>query len=48
MVKWEGIEDTSPLPTRIWLSRAKEEDEEGKKDAVNNTEEWKPLRKVKI
>ena len=44
---WEGIEDVSPLPTRVWLSRAKGEEEEGKLDSVN-TEEWKPLRKVKI
>lgn len=43
MVKWEGIEDTSPLPTRVWLSRTKLEDETAK-----NEEEWKPLRKVSI
>lgn len=41
MVKWEGIEDTGVLPTRIWLSRPKLDDE----NAVN-PEEWQPLRKV--
>ena len=42
MVKWEGIEDTGVLPTRIWLSRPKLDDE----NAVN-PEEWQPLRKVR-
>ena len=42
MVKWDGIEDTGPLPTRVWLSRIKQEDE----NTVNH-EEWKPLRKVR-
>ena len=42
MVKWDGIEDTGPLPTRVWLSRIKQEDE----NTVND-EEWKPLRKVR-
>lgn len=41
MVKWDGIEDTGPLPTRVWLSRTKIED-----DVAANNEEWKPLRKV--
>jgi len=42
MVKWDGIEDTGPLPTRVWLSRIKQEDEN-----TVNREEWKPLRKVR-
>jgi len=41
MVKWNRIEDNGALPTRVWLSRTKPEDE----NAVN-PEEWKPLRKV--
>jgi len=44
MVKWDYIEDTSPLPTRVWLSRTKNEEDDG---FVNN-EEWKPLRKSDI
>lgn len=41
MVKWDGIEDIGSLPTRVWLSRSKPEDE-----TAENPEEWKPLRKV--
>lgn len=41
MVKWDHIEDTGPLPTRVWLSRKKLDDE-----SAANPEEWKPLRKV--
>ena len=41
MVKWDGIEDTGVLPTRIWLSRLKMDD-----DKAVNPEEWQPLRKV--
>jgi len=44
MVKWDYIEDTNPLPTRVWLSRTKNEEDEG----VVNNEEWKPLRKSDI
>lgn len=42
MVKWEGIEDNGPIPTRVWLSRTKLDNE----NEVNH-EEWKPLRKVR-
>ena len=38
MVNWQGIEDTGSKPTRVWLSRTKENG--------NEKEEWKPLRKV--
>mmetsp|Transcript_30020 Transcript_30020/g.49586 ORF Transcript_30020/g.49586 Transcript_30020/m.49586 type:complete len:669 (-) Transcript_30020:281-2287(-) len=34
MPTWEGIEDASPAPARVWLSRLTDEDE------------WKPLRKA--
>uniref|UniRef100_A0A6V0AGG1 DDHD domain-containing protein n=1 Tax=Pseudo-nitzschia australis TaxID=44445 RepID=A0A6V0AGG1_9STRA len=40
MVTWEAIEDLGVLPTRVWLSRPKLEDE----NAVNQ-EKWEPLRK---
>eukprot|EP00531_Pseudo-nitzschia_arenysensis_P009879 CAMPEP_0116120120 /NCGR_PEP_ID=MMETSP0329-20121206/3010_1 /TAXON_ID=697910 /ORGANISM="Pseudo-nitzschia arenysensis, Strain B593" /LENGTH=689 /DNA_ID=CAMNT_0003613877 /DNA_START=117 /DNA_END=2189 /DNA_ORIENTATION=+ len=48
MVKWEGIEDTSPLPTRVWLGRTKLDEDANTTSTTTgpNPEEWKPLRKV--
>lgn len=34
MPTWEGIEDASPVPAQVWLSR------------LTDSDEWKPLRKA--
>mmetsp|Transcript_31852 Transcript_31852/g.46433 ORF Transcript_31852/g.46433 Transcript_31852/m.46433 type:complete len:674 (-) Transcript_31852:279-2300(-) len=45
MPKWEGIEDASTNPTRIWLSKEKTAVHQDN-DNNNGTDSWKPLRKV--
>lgn len=56
MPDWEGIEDLSPVPSAVWLSRRKRVEstitEDGKQDASPSSSEssldevvWKPLRK---